>query len=300
MHMEPDRNRDPEAFSLYGEPLFRAPLRPERKEKQEEAYREALAEYRSDPTNVENIIWLGRRTAYLGHHREANGIYSYGIAIHPKETRLYRHRGHRFITIRRFDLAQADFEKAAQLIDGKDDNLKPDGEPNPEDIPISSLHFNIWYHLGLTYYLQGKFERALYAYKRCMDSSYNNDRLVATSHWLYMTLQRLGRVDEAKQVLEAITEEMDIVENQFYHEALLMYKGLKSVDELLEKAQSQGVLGMITSGYGLGCWYLYNGDNDKAREVYQNILDTDSWGAFGYIAAEADLYRLDAKPFPME
>jgi len=82
--MEPERNRDPEAFSLYGEPLFRSPLRPERKEQQEEEYRDALEEYRKDPTKIENIIMLGRRTAYLGHHREANGIYSYGIAIHPK------------------------------------------------------------------------------------------------------------------------------------------------------------------------------------------------------------------------
>ena len=285
--MEPERNRDPEAFSLYAEPLFRAPLRPERKEKQEEEYQDALEEYKKDPTKIENIIMLGRRTAYLGHHREANGIYSYGIAIHPNDPRLYRHRGHRFITIRRFDLAQAYFEKAAQLLEHNSES---------ED----GLLFNVWYHLGLSYYLQGKFEKAFYAYKKCLVASYNDDRLVATSHWLYMTLQRLGRSDEAKTVLEAITVEMDIQENQFYYEALMMYKGLKTADELLEKAMSQGILGMITSGYGLGCWYLYNGDTEKAREVYQNILDTGSWGAFGYIAAEADMYRLDSKPFPME
>ena len=114
-----------------------------------------------------------------------------------------------------------------------------------------------------------------------------------------MNLNRLGRNNEAEKVLEVITVGMDVVENQFYYEALQMYKGLKTADELLEKAMSQGVLGMITSGYGLGCWYLYNGDTEKAREVYNNILDTGSWGAFGYIAAEADMHRLDAKPFPM-
>ena len=284
--MEPERNRDPEAFSLYGEPLFRAPLRPERKEKQEEEYREALGEYQKDPTKIENIIMLGRRTAYLGHHREANGIYSYGIAIHPEDPRLYRHRGHRFITIRRFDLAQADFEKAAQLLENYDDSG-------------GGLAFNVWYHLGLSYYLRAKFEEALYAYRKCLVASYNDDRLVATSHWLYMTLQRLGRSDEAETVLEGISTDMDIQENQFYYEALQMYKGLKTADELLEKAMSQGILGMITSGYGLGCWYLYHGDIEKAREVYGNILSTGSWGAFGYIAAEADMHRLDAKPFPM-
>ena len=284
--MEPERNRDPEAFSLFGEPLFRAPLRPERKEEQEEEYREALGDYQKDPTKIENIIMLGRRTAYLGHHREANGIYSYGIAIYPSDPRLYRHRGHRFITIRRFDLAQSDFEKAAQLLENYDDSEE-------------GLAFNVWYHLGLAYYLQGKFKEALYAYKKCLDASYNDDRLVATSHWLYMTNKRLGKDDDAEQVLQAINEGMAIQENQFYYEALQMYKGLKTADELLEKAMSQGILGMITSGYGLGCWYLYNGDTEKAREVYGNILSTGSWGAFGYIAAEADMHRLDAKPFPM-
>ena len=37
--------------------------------------------------------------------RDAIDVYSRGIARHPGEPRLYRHRGHRYITVRDFDRA---------------------------------------------------------------------------------------------------------------------------------------------------------------------------------------------------
>ena len=61
---------------------------------------------------------------------------------------MYRHRGHRYITVAQFDRAIADFEKAVALIKGTPDEIEPDGAPNPTGKPRSTLHFNIWYHLG--------------------------------------------------------------------------------------------------------------------------------------------------------
>jgi tetratricopeptide (TPR) repeat protein len=57
-------------------------------------------------------IWLGRRLAYLGRYRDAIDALTKGIAKHPTEARLYRHRGHRHITIRKFALAIADGDRA--------------------------------------------------------------------------------------------------------------------------------------------------------------------------------------------
>ena len=62
---------------------------------------------------------------------------------------MYRHRGHRYVSIREFDRAIADLEYAATLIEGTEDEIEPDGMPNAMNIPVSSLHSNIWYHLGL-------------------------------------------------------------------------------------------------------------------------------------------------------
>ncbi|MGQ0739823.1 MAG: tetratricopeptide repeat protein, partial [Bacteroidota bacterium] len=81
----------------------------------------AEADYRKDSGHADAIIWLGRREAYLGHYNKAIDIFSRGIALHPADASMYRHRGHRYITLRCFDKAIADFTKAAQLVKGKPD-----------------------------------------------------------------------------------------------------------------------------------------------------------------------------------
>lgn len=82
-------------------------------------YDTAKMNYEASPGNVDNIIWYGRWTAYKGDFREAIRIYTEGISKFPDDARLYRHRGHRYISIREFDRAILDFEKAAKLVEGK-------------------------------------------------------------------------------------------------------------------------------------------------------------------------------------
>jgi len=154
---------------------------------------EARRRFEAKPNDPGARIWLGRRLAYLGRFMEAIEVYSEGIMKFPWDARFYRHRGHRYITLRKFDLAIDDFEKAAKLIKGKPDEVEPDGQPNVRNIPTGTLHFNIWYHLGLSYYLTGQNQRALNSYRDCLKVSKNPDSLVATSHWLYMTLRRMNR-----------------------------------------------------------------------------------------------------------
>ena len=36
-----------------------------------------------------------------------------------------------------------------------------------------------------------------------------------------------------------------------------------------------------------------NGDADKAREILDRVLEGTYWSAFGYIAAEADVKRME-------
>jgi len=284
---------EPETFSLFGEPLFKTPLRPETMEAQQKLYEEALRNWEQGPDNPDNIIWLGRRTAYLGNFRESIAIFSMGITKHPEDPRMYRHRGHRFISLRFFDQAINDFEKAAELIEGKPDEIEPDGMPNERGVPVSSLHFNIWYHLALAYYLKADFEKALHAYQMCMMASEIDDKLIATAHWYYMTLRRLGRGQEAEKILEKIDENMDIIENHHYHKCLMMYKGENTPEALMKEARDMGDLGLVTIGYGVANWYHYNGEVEKATGILMEIIDVVGWAGFGYIAAEADLYHME-------
>src|SRR5215213_5684617 len=112
-----------EAVSLFGQPLLPPPLAPEVQAEREARLAEARAEAEAHPDDVDALIWLGRRIAYLGRYREAIDVYTRGLEKHPDEPRLLRHRGHRYISIRRFDLAIADLEKAARLIAGKPDEI---------------------------------------------------------------------------------------------------------------------------------------------------------------------------------
>jgi tetratricopeptide (TPR) repeat protein len=285
-----------EAFSLFGEPLFRSPLRPETLEAQTGLYEEALRVYEASPDDVDSLVWLGRRTAYLGRYREAAAVFSVGVERFPDEPKFLRHRGHRFISLRRFDLAIDDLARAAELVRGMPDEVEPDGMPNERGIPVSSLHFNIWYHLGLAHYLSGDLEGALEAYRECMAVSEIPDKRIATAHWLYMTLRRLGRVEEAEAALEGIDGDMDIIENQSYHDCLMMYLGEATPEALLEEARGAGALGLVTTGYGVACWYLYSGSEERGVAVLREILASGAWAGFGYIAAEADLHRLGLEP----
>ena len=269
------------------------PVSPEAAREMEARLDEARERYQANPNDVDAAIWLGRRLAYPGRFREAIDVYTAAMKKFPKDARLYRHRGHRYLTTRQFALAIADLNTAARLTKGKPDEPEPDGQPNARNIPTSTLQFNIWYHLGLAYYLTGNNPKALAAYRRCLKVSNTPDRLVATSHWLYMTLRRLNRSRETAKVLAPVGPQMEIIENTGYYRLLLMYKGSVSIaalrDEALKEASSAGAYSIL---YGVGNWYLYNDRRQDAVKIFQEMLAGNQWTSFGYIAAEADMKRL--------
>ena len=196
------------------------------------------------------------------------------------------------ITVRNFDGAVADFEKAVTLIKGKKDEIEPDGAPNAAGVPRSTLQFNIWYHLALGYYLKGDYENAKRSWLECMKVSDNDDSVTAVSDWLWMTHMRLGDKVAAARVLTRITPKMDILENGSYHKRLLMYKGLEKPEALLDTTNADD-LTIATQGYGVGNYYFVTGDTSKAKEIFDRVLAGKQWAAFGYIAAEVDRAKMN-------
>jgi len=291
---EKDGNKTHEVISLLGEKLYE-PERPEEvQSKLETNLKEAEMQLSKDSSEM-NFIWYGRRTAYLNRYNKAIDIYSKALKKFPNSYKLYRHRGHRYISIRDFDEAIKDFEQAEKLMPKDTIEIEPDGIPNKINTPLSSTQFNVYYHLALAYYLKGDFDKALTVYKKCMKTSINDDLLCATADWQYMTLRRLGRKKKADSVLELIDENMNVIENDSYHKRLLMYKDQISPDSLLsvDRTIDDADLALATQGYGVGNYYLYNGDSIKARKIFNDVVKGDYWAAFGFIAAEADLSRME-------
>ncbi len=277
----------PVVTSLLGRPLAPPGLEPETEARMEVQLAEARAAWEKDRDGADALIWVGRRTAYLGRYREAIEIFSDGIARHPTDARMYRHRGHRYLTVREIGKAIADFEKAAALIAGRPDEVEPDGLPNARNIPTGTLHSNVYYHLALGYYLQGDFGRAADTWARARDAVDNADNLVAASHWLYLSLRRAGRPDEAAAVLPPVTADLDVIENGEYHQLLLMYKGERTPEAILAAAGDDS--GGSAARYGVSAWHLINGRRSEAESLWVSILEGSDWAAFGYLAAEAEV-----------
>jgi len=280
----------PEATSLLGRPLYASEIPHEARSRLEENFVKAKADYQKNPESADALIWLGRRTAYLGRYRDAIAVFTEGIEKFPNDARFYRHRGHRYLTVREIDHALADLEKAAALTKGHPDEVEPDGAPNPANIPRGTTQTNIWYHLGLGYYLKGDYARARRAWETCLELSQNDDMVVASSYWLYLTLRRQGDDAEALFVLQPIGAEMNILENHAYHTLLLLYQGQKKPEEVFNPQETDEVA-RATLGYGVAQWYEHHHQPEKARALLREIVQGKLWAAFGFLAAEADLAR---------
>jgi tetratricopeptide (TPR) repeat protein len=235
-------------------------------------------------------IWQARLLGYLGEYRDAVSVLSEGLESelsNQEQARFLRHRGHRYITLREFDLAIADFERAAILIEGTEDRVEEDGLPNAQNKPLSSLHTNIWYHLGLAQYLRQDYESAVQSYENCYQASTNDDMRVAALYWKYMSLRKLGRDGEAGSLLDRITDETEVIENDSYLKLLMVFKGVFEPGMLLD--EESDALSNATVGYGIGFWHDVNGRNERAQQIWQDVYDAGNWAAFGYIASEVEL-----------
>ncbi len=277
-----------QAISQTGDTLY--PATPS--EKFLAQYEEKKKTYLTNSDNLEALIWYGRFAAYKGNYREAIAIYTNGLNQFPDEPRLLRHRGHRYITVREFDKAIEDLSKAAELIKNTENQIEEDGMPNAQNIPVSTLHGNIYYHLGLAYYLDRQLPKALDAYKACLSTSNNPDNVVSATHWIYMIQKRLGRKGAGDNYLRNIKPGMNVIENTSYYQACLFYKGDIPLEELYPFPSEESASNTALK-YAIGNWFWYNGNSDKATEIFEEILKGDDWASFGYIAAETDL----AKPY---
>ena len=288
----PERPPPPvvEAKSLLGEDLMRPELSPVTLETLEAQLAEAREAWRLEQTE-EAAIWVGRRLAYLGRMHDSVDWFSARLVDFPESYRLRRHRGHRWITLRRFPDAIDDLQEAWELCADLPDEVEPDGIPNASGVPTSTDHTNVLYHLGLARYFSGSFADAAATFRMCLERCPNDEMRVATANWLVASLRRDGRDDEARNVLAAIpTEDVELRENEDYLAVLRLEKGFVLPEDLHGAASSPA--GGATIAYGVAVWSWCEGRREEAVLEWKKIVAATPWNAFGHIGAEADLARL--------
>jgi len=279
---------------MLGEPLRRETLPGVDAADKARAVDEARAALTAHPEDEASWVWLGRRLGYVGRFREAIGVFADGLRRHPESYRLLRHRGHRYISCRELDRAVVDLSRAAELAWSHPDAVEPDGAPNPSGVARSTDRSNIYYHLGLAYFLRGEYEQAdrAFAMREGLESV-NDDMIVSTTHWRYLALRRLGRDAAAEALVARIHEGLDVLENDGYHNLCLMYAGRMSPRAVLSRADEGGSRDHSVE-YGVAAYRMLTGEEDVAREMLEKLVASPSWHSFGVIAAECDLARLRA------
>lgn len=270
---------------------------------------------------TDRYILAGKFAGQLGHHEDAIKLFSEGLEHNPAEPRLLRHRGHRFITLRRFKDARDDLIRAAELTSdweqdehefygpqlkddlyrvvlGKTDELEyvrvpvtPETVESTKHLYKATLLSSIHYHLALANYLLGDFEAAIHSHNDTIASAADDEMKVAASDWRYMALRRLGRHDEAQATLDGLELTGGAFKESSYYKRWQMYRGELQPEDLVN-AEDPDKVAVATQGYGVGNWHLYNGDQPEARRIFELVTSSGSKDAFGFIASEVELARL--------
>lgn len=270
---QPSDNRPaPECTSLLGRPLYADPING--------MLLVALDTFiAGEPDNLENV--LEKADTFEGSRRfhSAIALYSEWLAKDPDNVTVLKRRGHRYINVRDHAAAIADLSTAAQL--HTFEKVESLGYKD-------NLHWAIYYYLGLALALDGDREAALSAFQSSYTYAADKTALLASTNWIHNLLHRLGRPDEAREILEPIKEGMGFSGN--YYKNILVYKGLRKESEVFDEETALGFQ-LGTMGYGMANWRRVNGDVAGAERLLRKVANGSAWHSNGVMAAEADLAR---------
>ncbi|HET9830733.1 MAG TPA: tetratricopeptide repeat protein, partial [Vicinamibacterales bacterium] len=198
----------------------------------------------------------------------AIATFTRGLEIEPNNALLLRWRGHRYLSVREFDRAYADLTRGG-AIDG--------------------TIYGIWYHLGVVQFLRGDFGGAAASFAKAQPIAPDAGELAGSTDWLWMSLSRAGRGAEAKAMLDRRPDSKPVT--NAYTRRLQLYRGEIRPDAVLTPTDTEDVQ-VATLAYGLGNWYLVQGDKAEARKWFERSVQSGGWPGFGFIVSEVELRRL--------
>ena len=230
----------------------------------------AQAALTADPKNVQRYIALGVAQSGARQFREAIATFTRGMAVAPNDPMLYRWRGHRHLSLREFDQAQADLTKG---------------------LALDSTNYGCLYHLGIVRFVRGDFAGAATLFARAQPRAPDAGELAGSTDWLWMSLMRAGRKAEAQAMLDRHPDSLAVDTAYAYARRLRLYRGQIGPDALFTPADTADVQ-VATLAYGLGNWYLVRGDTARAKAEFQRSVKSGGWPGFGFIVSEVELRRL--------
>ena len=200
-------DRKPEATSLLGQPLFAPEVPEETRKKLEESLTKATAELAKSPDSADAAVAARPPPRFTRPVPRGDRRLHAGPREAPERRAALPPPGPPVHHGARAGQGGGGPHPRRRARRGPPDEPEPEPEPDSDAArpPSTTLQFSVFYHLGLAHYLKGDFAAAEKAYRRCLERARgSDDRSCRRPDWLYMTLRRHGRAEEAARLLEPI------------------------------------------------------------------------------------------------
>ena len=227
-----------------------------------------------------DLLWkLAVAQAGVWQDREAVATLTRALDAAPNDAQLYTERGHREIPLLEFTKARADLTRAVEL------------DPKRMDA---------YYHLGLSNYFLGDFAEAAGAFRHAVEFAPNDDERINSTNWLYASLRRADKPEEAAKAAAVIAPEMKNTAEHtlFYLNLVRFFQGALPEAKALPPEPPAGNADMETElrfdtvAYGIGNWHLYNHDPAAAEQYFRRVAKGHVWVTWGFIGSEIELQRM--------
>ena len=156
----------------------------------------------------------------------------------------------------------------------------------------------VYYHLGQAYFAKHDYAEAARWFERAngvIPQGGDNDMVTANTYWIYLSLARGGRMQEAQEALNRFTLTLaDLPPNTpniFYFDGVQLFKGHRRPDSFFPGGDLNPDLRSAANAsmsYTLAQYYLLQGEREQARPWLARAIQAESWGMFARIQAEAD------------
>jgi len=227
-----------------------------------------------------DLLWkLAVAQAGVWQDREAVATLTRALAVSPKDAQLYTERGHRQLPLLEFAKARADLTRAIEL---------------------DPARMDAYYHLGLANYFSGDFAEAAGAFRHAVEFAPNDDERINSTNWLYASLRRADKPEEAAKAAAAIAPEMknSAEHTLFYLNLVRFFQGAMPEAKALPPEPPAGNTDMETElrfdtvAYGIGNWHLYNPAPAAAEQYFRRVAKGHVWVTWGFIGSELELQRM--------
>jgi tetratricopeptide (TPR) repeat protein len=233
----------------------------------------------ADPKNPDLLLKLAQAQIAVWQDREAVATLTRAIEVSPNNAHLYTERGHRELPLREFAKARTDLARAVEI----DPKL-----------------MEAYYHLGLANYFLGDFDKAADAFGHAVEFAPNDDERINSTNWLYASLRRANKPEEAAKAAAAIMPEMKNSADHtlFYLHLVRFFQGALPEAQALPpeppagNADQETELRFDTVAYGIGNWHLYNHEPDAAADYFRRVAKGHVWVTWGFIGSEVELQRM--------